>query len=99
MRPPGRFGHVDVVVAHRHVADHAQAGRRLHELAVDTVGEQGEEAIGGGRLAQEDVAGRWQLLRPDAHAGGLSQPFDGVAGELTGDVDGGLAGHHFLIRG
>ena len=97
--PPRRFGHVDVVVAHRYVAHHSQAGRRFHELGVDAVGEQREEAVCGGRLAQQDVAGRRQLLGPDANAGGPSQSLDGVAGELTGDVDGGLAGHHFLIRG
>jgi hypothetical protein len=89
----GGLGHVDVVVAHRHAAHDPQAGRRVHELRIDAVGHQRDDAISDRRLAQEDVAGRRQLLGPDAHVGGLSQPLDSVAGQLTGDVDGGLGDH------
>lgn len=76
----GSGGHVDVVVAYRQVTDHPQAGRRIHKLGVDAFGEEGEQAVGGRCLAQKDVAGRRQLLPPDAHGRRLSYSFNGVAG-------------------
>ena len=78
-------GDVDVVVAGGHVADGDEIRSGGEEGSVDAVGEEGEEAVGGGCFAAEVVGRRRQLVGPDGDFACLSQEAECVAGEVAGD--------------
>ena len=81
--PPSTGGHVDVVVADREVAHHAQARPgRVEQLVVHPIGEQGEDAVAPGDPAKQLVPGRRAIFRPDV---GLAALLDEAQARLRDD--------------
>src|SRR2546425_3675808 len=57
-----RHGDVDVIEPPGEVADDLQAPRGIHDLAVDAIREEGEQTIDLRHLAEEYLAGRWDVF-------------------------------------
>ena len=81
---------VDVVGADRVVGDHAEVGARVHELRVDAVAEEREQARLVGGVVTQVVRGRRELLAPEVDVVLGPQPLERSAGQVAGDED---AGH------
>ena len=79
---PRARGHVDVVEADGVVADDPELRPgRVEELVVDPVGQQRQDAIAAGDAAQELVARRRQLVRPDVGVAGVADRRPALVGD------------------
>ena len=93
--PAGRrLGHDDVVEADGVVAhDLELRPGAVEELRVDPVGEQREDAVHALDRAEQDVARRRQVVRPDGRVGRLEDPAQALVGDAPADEHARAVGH------
>jgi len=81
----GAGGHVDVVEAHGHLADHLEVGCGVQQLIVDAFGQQAVERVLVRRLLQQRGARNRQIAVPQLHLALGGYQIDARLGHAAGD--------------
>jgi hypothetical protein len=78
-------GEVDIIDAHRKIADYAKPRQRANRGAVETIGYHAEHGIGLPRAREQFIGRRRHLVVPQVHAGYRRQPANCRLGDRPSD--------------
>ncbi len=80
-----RLGYVNIVQAHRKLADRPQARRGVQQVGIHAVHDGGEDAVGVSGLPAQFLHGRRRFLRPHGHVGNLADDVQCLGKQRAGN--------------